>query len=73
MTCDNPGMHSRFLPVLGVFAGGLVYVMLPAGMFGTYDVASRGAITGAVAGATCLLLLGLRKRWGARSGRNTVT
>jgi hypothetical protein len=49
VTCDNPAMHSRFLPVLGVFAGGLVYAVLPAGVFGTYDVASRAAVTGAVA------------------------
>ena len=30
---------------------------------GAYDVASRAAITGAVAGATCLLVLTLSKRW----------
>jgi hypothetical protein len=63
MTWDNLTMHSRFLPVLGIFAGGLVYTVLPLGAFGTYDVASRAAIAGAVAGVTCLLILTLSKRW----------
>ena len=63
MTCDNPAMHSRFIPVLGIFAGGLVYAVLPHGVFGTYDVASRAAFTAAVAGATSLLLLGLSTRF----------
>jgi hypothetical protein len=39
-----------FPPVLSVFAGGLVYALLPHGAFGTYDLAARAAITGAVAG-----------------------
>jgi hypothetical protein len=64
MTCDNLTMRSRFLPVLGIFAGGLVYTVLPRGAFGAYDVASRAAVTGAVAGVTCLLVLTLSKRWG---------
>jgi hypothetical protein len=49
--------------VLGIFAGGLVYTVLPRGAFGTYDVASRAAVTGAVAGVTCLLILTWSKRW----------
>ena len=56
-------MRSRFLPVLSIFAGGLVYTVLPHGAFGEYDVASRAAITGAAAGVTCLLVLTLSKRW----------
>jgi hypothetical protein len=56
-------MHSGFFPVLGVFADGLVYAVLPHGVFGTYDVASRAAFTAALAGATSLLLLGLSKRF----------
>jgi hypothetical protein len=56
-------MHSRVLLVLGVLAGGLVYAVLPRGAFGAYDVASRAAVTGAAAGATCLLVLALSKRW----------
>ena len=45
-------MRSRFLPVLGVLAGGFAYAVLPSGAFGAYDVAIRAVITGAVAGAT---------------------
>jgi hypothetical protein len=59
-------MRSRFLPVLSIFAGGLVYTTLPHGAFGAYDIASRAAITGAVAAVTCLLIVTLTKRWGAR-------
>jgi hypothetical protein len=65
-TCDNPTMCSRLLPVLGIFAGGLVYTVIPRGAFGVYDVAIRATVTGAVAGVTCLLVLTLSKRW-ARS------
>jgi len=32
-------MRSRFLPVLSIFAGGLVYATLPHGAFGAYDIA----------------------------------
>jgi hypothetical protein len=60
--CDNPTMRSRFLPVLSIFVGGLVYAVLPRGAFGTYDVASRAAVTGAVAGVTCLLILMITRR-----------
>ena len=63
LTCDNPTMRSRFLPVLSIFAGGLVYAVLPRGAFGIYDITSRAAVTGTVAGVTCLLLLTLTKRW----------
>ena len=63
VTCDNPTVRSRFLPVLSIFAGGLVYVVLPRGAFGIYDISSRAAVTGAAAGVTCLLLLTLTKRW----------
>ena len=63
VTCDNRSMRSRFLPVLSLFAGGLVYVVLPRGAFGIYDIASRAAVTGAAAGVTCLLLLTLTTRW----------
>ena len=52
----------RFLPVLGLFAAGLVYSMLPHGAFGTYDFAARAAIAGTVAGVTTLLLVVLTKR-----------
>jgi membrane associated rhomboid family serine protease len=55
-------MQSRFLPVLGIFAGGFVYSVIPHGAFGSYDVAIRAAIAGAVAGVTCLLVLKLNKR-----------
>jgi hypothetical protein len=65
-TCDNPTMRSRVLLVLGLFAGGLAWALLPRGAFGRYDVAIRGALTGAVAGVSCLLVLTLTKRW-ARS------
>jgi membrane associated rhomboid family serine protease len=51
-----------FLPVMGLFAAGLVYGVLPQGAFGTYDVAARAAVAGAVAGVTTLLLSVLTKR-----------
>jgi hypothetical protein len=57
-------MRSRFLPVLSIFAGGVVYAMLPRGVFGAYDIAIRAAITGAVTGMACLLVLTLSKRSG---------
>jgi hypothetical protein len=49
-------MRSRFLPVLSIFAGALAYAMLPRGALGPYDIASRAAITGAVAGMSYLLV-----------------
>jgi len=57
VACDNPTVRYRFLPVLSIFAGGLIYAVLPPGAFGTYDVVSRAAIIGSVAGVTCLLIL----------------
>jgi hypothetical protein len=57
-------MSSRFLPALGVLAGGIVHSILPRGAFGGYDVAIRTAITAAVACATYLLAFTLSKRWG---------
>jgi hypothetical protein len=58
-------MRSRFLLVLSIFTGGLVSVVLPRGAFGIgiYDITSRAAVTGTVAGVTSLLLLTLTKRW----------
>jgi membrane associated rhomboid family serine protease len=50
------------LPALGVFAGGLAYVLLPTGGFGPHDVAVRAAITGAVAGLAAVLILMLTNR-----------
>ena len=47
----------RFLPVVGIFAGGFVYALLPAGAFGAHDLAARAAVTGAVAGVTTVVLL----------------
>jgi hypothetical protein len=55
-------MRFRFLPVLGVFAGGLAYAVLPQGAFGAYDVASRAAVSGIMAGTSSLLLLALSRR-----------
>ncbi len=57
--CYNPLMGSRFLPVLSIFAAGLVHSVLPHGAFGAYDIAVRATITGAVAGVTALLFM----RW----------
>ena len=56
-------MRFRLLPALGVLAGGLAYTVLPRGAFGASDVASRAAVTGVIAGAASLLILGLSKRW----------
>ena len=52
MTCDKLTMDSRFLPVLGIFAGGLVSSLLPRQAFGKYGFAIRAVVTGAVAGTT---------------------
>jgi hypothetical protein len=60
---SGAGISSRrFLPVLGLFAAGLVYSVLPHGVFGTYDFAVRAAVAGIVAGVTTLLLRVLTKR-----------
>ena len=56
-------MGSRFLPMLGIFAGGFVHSVMPRGAFGAYDISIRAAVTGAVAGGTYLLVLTLSKRW----------
>ena len=64
---SRSGIRSRrFLPLLGLFAAGLVYSVLPHGVFGTYDFAVRAAVVGTVAGVTTLLLFGLTKRWAVR-------
>ena len=55
-------MRFRFLPMLGIFAGGFAYAVLPQGAFGAYDVASRAAVSGIIAGTTSLLILALSKR-----------
>jgi hypothetical protein len=54
--------RKRFLPVLGLFAAGLVHSVLPHGVFGTYDFAARAAVVGTVAGVTTLLLFALSRR-----------
>jgi hypothetical protein len=46
----------RFLPVLGIFAGGAVHSILPHGSFGVYDTLVRVSITALVAGSTALAL-----------------
>jgi hypothetical protein len=60
--CENPSMRTRLLPALSIFAGGIVYAVLPRGPFGAYDIAARAAVTGATAAAACLLILTLRNR-----------
>ena len=62
------GISSRgFLPVLlGLFAAGLGYSVLPHGAFGPYDVPARAAVAGTVAAVTTLLLLVLTKRRAVR-------
>jgi len=50
-------MSRRFLPALGIFAGGLVHSLLPVGTFGRHDRIVRAAIVGVVSGATALLIL----------------
>ena len=54
--------RGRFLPALGVFAGGFAYALLQTGVFGAYDSTARAAITGTVAGVTAQLLFALTKR-----------
>ena len=60
------GTSKWFVPVLGVFAGGLVYALLPATAFGANDLAARAAITGTVAGVTALLASRVTSRRGIR-------
>jgi uncharacterized MnhB-related membrane protein len=55
----NVAMRFRPTPVLAIFLAGLVYSLLPRGIFGAYDVAMRSAICGATA-ASAALILGLR-------------
>jgi hypothetical protein len=57
-------MRYRVLPVLGIVAAGFANTLLPRDVVGLYDVASRAAVTGAVAAVTVtsLLLLTRRKR-----------
>jgi O-antigen/teichoic acid export membrane protein len=57
-------VRTRLLPLLSIFAGGVVYAVLPRDAFAAYDIATRAALTGAVAGMTCLLILTLRRRPG---------
>jgi hypothetical protein len=49
-------MSRRVLPALGIFAGGLVHSLLPAGAFGKHDRVVRAAIVGIVSGATATLI-----------------
>jgi hypothetical protein len=55
-------MRTRLLPALGVFAGGVVYAVVPHGAFGSHDVMARAAVAAAAAAVTCLLILTLSKR-----------
>jgi hypothetical protein len=59
---DRQHWSRKLLPVLGVFAGGLVNALLPTGAFGAHDLAARAAITGAVSGATAVLIFVLINR-----------
>ena len=44
------------LPVLGIFAGGAVFSIVPHGAFGTHDAFIRAVITGIVAGLTAFFI-----------------
>jgi len=50
------------LPALGVFGGGLAYILLPTGAFGAHDLAVRAVITGVVSGVTAVLIFLLTNR-----------
>jgi hypothetical protein len=50
------------VPLLGVFAAGLVYALLPTGAFGAHDIAVRAAVTGAVAAFAAALIFRLMSR-----------
>ena len=50
-------MNRRFLPALGILAGGLVHSLLPVGAFGKHDRVVRAVIVGIVSGATSMLIL----------------
>ena len=57
VSVSEADMTRRFLPALGIFAGGLVHSLLPVGAFGKHDRAVRAAIVGMVSGATAVLIL----------------
>lgn len=53
---------AQSFPPVGLFAGGLVFGMVPRGAFGMHDVAVRAAITDAAAAVAFLLVAaGLRR------------
>jgi len=56
VSVSEADMSRRFLPALGIFAGGLVHSLLPVGAFGKYDRVVRPAIVGIVSGATAMLI-----------------
>jgi hypothetical protein len=51
------GRGRRFLIVLAVFTAAAVHSLLPRGAFGTHDLLTRAAITGAAAGLASLVFL----------------
>jgi len=55
-TSQEADMSRRVLLALGIFAGGLVYSLLPVGAFGAHDRVVRAAIVGIVSGATAMLI-----------------
>jgi hypothetical protein len=55
------------LPVLSVFAGGLVHSLLPPGAFGAHDVAGRAAVTGGTTAAVALVIFAISGRWNRSS------
>jgi hypothetical protein len=55
----------RLSPVLAILLAGLVYGVLPRGVWGDYDVIVRAAICGVTAALASLLLIAVN-RWPRR-------
>jgi hypothetical protein len=49
-------------PVISIFAGFLANWLMPHASFGTYDIAIRAAVTGAVTAVAGFLILAFNKR-----------
>ena len=55
-------MFLRRSPLLAILLAGLVYGLLPRGVFGVHDVVARAALCGAAAALAYLLLIVWNKR-----------
>ena len=52
----------RLSPVLAILLAGLVYSLLPRGVFGVHDAVARAALCGGAAALASFVLIVLNKR-----------